>query len=191
MRHPVLLLTLFLITGCAKPVITELDKQLLLTADDLVAIGCKSTKASDLVYESSGLEYLSKEVSVKYNGIEKCGFYLHIEITELKIGAMGGNSERNSLGGAIIGLKFADVETKAPDKLHAGLKGRYLEAYGEDKDYRGFVYASEQGELSILAFVFGIAKKHQPILLDLVKSVEVRNYNKKKTETNKTKKQKS
>lgn len=180
MRILMLTFIITLISGCDKSLITDHDKDLLLSADDLIAIGCKSTKTSDLVYKTSGLKHLSKEITVTYDGHEKCGFYLYMELTEIKLKYLGRNRANVTLGGAIIGLKFSDLEIRKPQETHDGLKGKHLEAYDEKGEYKGFVYVSEEDALSITAMVFGIAKKHQAVLLDLVKIIETRNMDKEK-----------
>jgi len=177
MKIFILLLSLTLLSACSEPPITKLDKKLLLTADDLINIGCKATKASDLTYESSGLPYLLKEISAEYNGSEKCHFYINAEVSTLKISFIGGNDVQTSLNGAMLGFKMADITTKEPETKHKGLAGKYLETYKEDDNsYMGFVYASKKDSVSIMVMVFGINKEHQPALLDLVKDIEFRNF---------------
>jgi len=183
MRCVVILLLAVLLSGCEKPAVSDLDRKNLLNAKDLVSVGCKSSSASDLSYQSSGVMYMSKAVTVIFRGNDSCRYYIHMEMTEYKIPAMNTNQVSSSLMGASLGLKFADLESRKPEKPHEGIKGEYLELYDKSKKYTGFVYASEVNPKSMLVIAMGLTLKQQSGWLELIKKIETRNYIDNKTKT--------
>lgn len=180
MRTLIILLFTVLISGCIKSVITQADKDLLLTADDLLNLGCKKASQDDLEFETNGLKHLSKAIHVTYDGHNKCGFYLDVELTEVMISSMSKTLARQNAGAALLGIKLVDVKTRKPEHNHDGLVGSYTELYNEDGRYFGIVYTSEKNSKYILAMIFHKEKKQQPVFLDLLKLIEIRNMEKDK-----------
>lgn len=179
MRCLVPLLFVALVSGCAKPDITELDKKNLLNTGDLVAIGCKASSKSDLSYESGGVKYLTKKVTAVFSGNDSCRFYVHMEMTEYRIAEMARDSVSSALTGASLGLKFTDIETRKPEKPYKEINGDYLELYNKDKNYTGFVYASREGAKYLLVMAMGVARDRQPSLFTMIKKIEGRNFDQK------------
>lgn len=182
MRILSLTLLAFLLTACFKSVVTDEEKKRLLSADDLISLGCKKVATADLEFETNGLKHLSKAIKVTYDGHDKCGFYLHIELTDIKISSMSKSIARQNNGAVLLGLSLTDIKFLHPKIPHKGLIGSYKEAYDQKGRYLGFVYTSDKNSKYMIAMIFFKEKKHQPVFLDLIKLIEIRNIEKDKKE---------